>query len=75
MRVTGVTMTPDHRTMLVNIQHPGDGGFGGDTSGPDNATQTSTWPGGASAARPRPASVVIQRKDGRVVGTWHPNVF
>ena len=66
--VTGVTMTPDHRTMFINIQHPGDGGFGPD-AGPDNPTQTSSWPEGATAARPRPATVVIQRKDGRVVGT------
>lgn len=64
-----MTMTPDHRTMLVNIQHPGDGGFGGDTSGPDNATQTSTWVRGCERGSPRPATVVIQRKDGRVVGT------
>jgi len=67
--VTGVTMTPDHRTMFINIQHPGDGGFGGDVSGPDNPTETSTWPDGENAGRPRPATVVIQRADGKVVGT------
>jgi secreted PhoX family phosphatase len=66
--VTGVTMTPDSRTMFINIQHPGDGGFGPD-AGPDNPTQTSSWPDGENAGRPRPATVVIQRKDGKVVGT------
>jgi len=65
--VTGVTMTPDHRTMFINIQHPGDGGFG-PTAGPQNPTETSSWPDGENAGRPRPATVVIQRKDGRVIG-------
>lgn len=65
--VTGITMTPDSRTMFVNIQHSGDGGFGPD-AGPSNPTQTSTWPEGAAAARPRPATVVIQRTDGRIIG-------
>ena len=55
--VTGVTMTPDRTTMFVNIQHPGD----------DNGT--STWPTGTPGARPRPATVVITRDDGGVIGT------
>jgi secreted PhoX family phosphatase len=52
--VTGVTMTPDQRTMFVNIQHPGDGGG-------------STWPSGSGL--PRPATVVITKDDGGVIGT------
>lgn len=46
--VTGADMTPDHRTMFINIQHPGGG---------------STWPDGGEA-RPRSATVVISRTDG-----------
>ena len=62
--VTGVTTTPDGRTMFVNIQHPGDGGP------TEDPTATSTWPDGPGVAgRPRPATVVIQRNDGGVVGT------
>ena len=61
--VTGVTMTPNGRTMFINIQHPGDSG------GADNPTETSTWPDGVNAGRPRPATVVIERIDGGVVGT------
>jgi len=61
--VTGVTMTPDHRTMFVNIQHPGDGGPA------DNPTLTSSWPDGPGVAgRPRPATVVITRDDGGIIG-------
>jgi hypothetical protein len=59
--VTGITATPDGRTLFVNIQHPGD-------SGPaTNPTETSTWPDGPGSSRPRPATVVIQRADGRRV--------
>ena len=61
--VTGVAFTPDLSTMFVNIQHPGD-------SGPaDNPTETSTWPEGEGAARPRPATVAIRRADGQMIGT------
>ncbi len=61
--VTGVAFTPDLSTMFVNIQHPGD-------SGPaDNPTETSTWPDGEGAARPRPATVAIRRVDGQMIGT------
>jgi len=61
--VTGVTMTPDNKTMFINIQHPGD-------SGPaSNPTETSTWPDGARAGRPRPATVIITKDDGGVIGT------
>ncbi|MHA6493038.1 PhoX family protein [Pseudomonas borbori] len=45
--VTGITQTPDFKTMFVNIQHPDDG---------------STWPDGPGK-RPRSATVVITRED------------
>jgi secreted PhoX family phosphatase len=62
--VTGVTMTPDLRTMFVNIQHPGE--TPSDRSDPDAPTRFSSWPGGG--ARPRSATVVIRRADGGPVG-------
>lgn len=54
--VTGVTVTPDFRTMFVNIQHPGEGNT------PTNFA--SNWPDG-SGRRPRSATVVITRNDGK----------
>jgi secreted PhoX family phosphatase len=63
--VTGVTMTPDLRTMFVNIQHPGE--TPSDRSDPDAPTRYSSWPGGGS--RPRSATVVIRRADGGPIGT------
>lgn len=54
--VTGITATPDFRTLFVNIQHPGEG---------STATNLlSTWPDGPGK-RPRSATVVITREDGR----------
>ncbi|MBX3609999.1 MAG: PhoX family phosphatase [Hydrogenophaga sp.] len=53
--VTGMTFTPDSKTMFINIQHPGEGG-------------NSHWPEGG-AARPRSATIVITKNDGGVIGT------
>ncbi|WP_165952945.1 hypothetical protein, partial [Pseudomonas aeruginosa] len=47
---------PDFRTLFINIQHPGEG------STADNLL--STWPDGPGR-RPRSATVVITREDGR----------
>ena len=68
--VTGVTFTPDGRTMFINIQHPGESTtfwnsqFGAPTV--SNPTTVSTWPYGG---RPRSATVVIRKSDGGVIGT------
>jgi uncharacterized protein len=62
--VTGVVMTPDSRTMFVNIQHPGE--TPRERSDPANPTAISTWPDGS---RPRSATVVIRKNDGGVIGT------
>lgn len=56
--VTGITATPDFRTLFVNIQHPGEG------STPSNLL--STWPDGPGK-RPRAATVVITRDGWRKV--------
>jgi secreted PhoX family phosphatase len=64
--VTGVITTPDHRTMFVNIQHPGDRGT------PTNPTAGSNWPhsqGYGPSGRPRSATVVITKADGGIIGT------
>lgn len=58
--VTGVIMTPDHRTMFVNIQHPGD------RSTVTNFT--SNWPSGGNS-RPRSATVIITKDDGGIIGS------
>ncbi len=66
--ITGVTVTPDGKTLFFNVQHPGE-----DTA--DFATQTFTshWPGNQAPAsdtahaghkRPRSATVVVTRTDG-----------
>ena len=56
--ITGVTVTPDRRTMFVNVQHPGDG---------DPAT--SNWPHLDGVQVPRDSTVVITRDDGGIIGT------
>jgi hypothetical protein len=65
--ITGVTSTPDLRTMFVNIQHPGESPS--ERSDPAAPKAISTWPEGAQGGRPRSATVVIRRKDGGVIGT------
>ena len=73
--ITGVTMTPDQRTMFVNIQHPGESTtywnnqFGAPTTA--NPSTVSNWPYGNAIKprRPRPATVVIRRKDGGRIGS------
>ncbi len=63
--ITGCTVTPDRRTLFVNIQHPGE------TREDGSAAPNSAWPDGKAigSARPRSATVVVQRRDGGIVGT------
>jgi len=71
--VTGVITTPDQRTMFVNIQHPGESTtfwntqFGAPST--SNPRTVSNWPEFDPQGRPRPATVVIRRKDGGVIGS------
>lgn len=71
--VSGVTTTPDGKTMFLGIQHPGE-----DWS--DNFTENSTWPdsgangpttasGHQPVSKPRSAVVVITKDDGGVIGS------
>lgn len=77
--ITGITWTPDRKTMFVNVQHPGEVGSHPrapkDASGAtlnDNAiarnpTSFATWPA-SSGVRPRSAVVIVRRADGGVIG-------
>jgi uncharacterized protein len=65
--VTGVTTTPDMRTMFVNIQHPGE--TPSERADPANTKVISAWPDGPSGGRPRSGTVVIRKTDGGVIGT------
>jgi secreted PhoX family phosphatase len=63
-------MTPDRRTMFINVQHPGEsttywnGLFGAPST--TNPSTVSSWP---FSARPRPATVVIRKLDGGTIGS------
>jgi uncharacterized protein len=76
--ITGITWTPDRKTMFVNMQHPGEvsnhprapkdaaGATLTDNDIARNATAFSQWP--TAGARPRSATVVVRRSDGGVIG-------
>ena len=53
--VTGLTWSPDRRTMFVGIQHPGERGEG-------------HWPDGGETSTPRSAIIAVTRDDGGLVG-------
>lgn len=57
--ITGITMTPDRRTLFVNIQHPGNG---------DPAVTNFPAPQDGVTV-PRDCTIVITRKDGGIVGS------
>jgi uncharacterized protein len=65
--VTGVTLTPDGRTMFISIQHPGE--TPSERSDPAEPSKFSNWPDYRPNGRPRSATVVIRKKDGGVIGT------
>lgn len=54
--VTGITWSPDKKTMFVGIQHPG-----------EKAAGKSHWPDGGEST-PRSAVIAITRDDGGIVG-------
>lgn len=68
--VTAVQLTPDLRTMFVNIQHPGEAPLPHPgRNDPARPTAISSWPDGAAGGRPRSATIAIRRRDGGVVGS------
>jgi secreted PhoX family phosphatase len=64
--ITGNTMTTDRRTMFINIQHPGEPAD--EVSDPTDPQKYSQWPDGPTGGRPRSATIVIRRTDGRPIG-------
>jgi secreted PhoX family phosphatase len=70
--ITGITETPDGKTIFVNIQHPGEGISKADLGDPSK--YLSHWPGnagygaGGANARPRSATIAISRDDGGLIG-------
>jgi secreted PhoX family phosphatase len=65
--ITGATMSPDGRSMFVNIQHPGESPS--ERSDPANPRRFSNWPDQRPDGRPRSATVVITKADGGLIGT------
>ena len=64
--ITGAAMTPDGRTLFINVQHPGESPS--DRADPAQPTRFSSWPDGPGASRPRSATVAIRRRDGGWIG-------
>lgn len=64
--ITGITATPDGKTLFVNIQHPGE--TPSERSDPARPMAISAWPSNqfphSTGGRPRSATVCIRRKDG-----------
>ncbi|WP_249679416.1 PhoX family protein [Pseudomonas abieticivorans] len=54
--VTGISFAPDHKTLFVGIQHPGENGG-------------STFPEHLPGGKPRSSVMAISREDGGVIGT------
>ncbi len=65
--ITGITFTPDRKTMFINIQHPGEPAD--DVNDPMAPAKYSNWPDGPTGQRPRSATVAIRKKDGRTIGS------
>lgn len=69
--ITGITWTPDHKYVFVNVQHPGE--YGSHPRKPaaspaEDPLAFSRWPA-PEGGRPRSSTVVIWKEDGGVVGT------
>ncbi|SMC28552.1 hypothetical protein SAMN02745857_03306 [Andreprevotia lacus DSM 23236] len=64
--LTGITFSADHKTLFVNIQHPGEPSS--ERSDPAKPQAISNWPDGPDGGRPRSATLAITRVDGGVIG-------
>ncbi|MCK6425782.1 MAG: PhoX family phosphatase [Burkholderiaceae bacterium] len=62
--ITGPVMTPDCRTLFVNVQHPG---VDPDATGAPGDLWAGAWP--QPGLRPASATLVITKDDGGVIGT------
>ena len=67
--ITGITTTPDGRSLFVNIQQPDE--TASERFKPDNTSAVSSWPANqftsAVGGRPRSATVVITHQDGKAL--------
>jgi secreted PhoX family phosphatase len=61
--ITGITVSPDRRTLFVNTQHPGDG----DPAASNFPVELD--PADPDGPVPRDCTFVIRRKDGGIVGS------
>lgn len=62
--ITGISNTPDGKTLFVNVQHPGA------TTSPEDFARgdySSFWPNGQDV--PRSATLAIQKLDGGIIGS------
>ena len=69
--VTGITSTPDGKTLFVGIQHPGEdwtGSFTQRSTWPDSGINGPTTLSSGGAVKPRSATLVITRNDGGKIG-------
>jgi secreted PhoX family phosphatase len=70
--ITGMTLSPDMRTLWVNIQHPGQVpdvlAQRGVKKSPQQPNAASNWPDHQPNGRPRSATIMITREDGGVIG-------
>ena len=57
--ITGITVTPDRRTLFVNTQHPGNG----------DPTQSNFPAPYDGITIPRDCTIVITKKDGGIIGS------
>ena len=68
--ITGISETPDGKTMFINIQHPGENTSLANIGDPSK--YTSQWPANAgygAGKRPRSATIVITKNDGGRIGS------
>lgn len=68
--ITGLSETPDGKTMFINIQHPGESTAQANLADPTK--YTSQWPSNAgygAGKRPRSATIVITKNDGGRIGS------
>jgi len=66
--ITGISETPDGKTIFVNIQHPGELTPASAVANDATANYQSHWPEGGTA-RPRSTTVVITKNDGGLIGS------